>query len=416
MPNKKEKIELSPDMGMIRSLDKLLGYAVSQEVKSILFDLTGDKPAVFYRFFSDWKKIVDIQKGMKSKIGREIRNLSNMDENKKSLPQVGKFKKSYQGFKAVFYVSANPLSSGEKIFIDIFKNKPRLFNLRQLGLQRVALNRVEENLSKESGMSIVVGDFDSGRTSTLYSFLDYLNRPELNICTIEDEIDLDLPDINQSRLDPKAGFDYSFALNSILKQDPDVIMVGDIDNKETAENSFLAADAGYPVLVGVYSRDAITALQLLRDLEISLPLFLKAVNMFLNQRVAKKICHHCIVRDKKSNTKIKELKKSFDWKFLLPRLRALNIVPKNIRKVDDMVFYKGKGCERCRNTGFAGSIGVYEVLEVTSEVIELARKGHLAKIKEEIRNQEGFYIKEDALIKAFNGIITIDEVLKMIKE
>lgn len=399
-----------------KSLGKFLDYAIDQDAESILMDLTRKSPGVFYRFFKEWKKVVDIPQDLKDGLAAELRFISNIDEDKSRLPQTGQFSRRYGGFKAVFYVSVNPLSDGEKIFIDIFKNKPKLFDLRHLGLQRPALKRIEDNLSHRAGIFAVLGGFNSGRTSTLYSLLNYLNRPDLNVYSIEEDIEYDIPYVNQSKLDLKAGFGYSTAMSSVLKQDPDVIMVGDIEDKETAENSFLAADSGYPVLAGIYSRDVTAALWLLKDLGLSLPLFLGAVNMFLNQRITKKICHHCIIKDKKIQSKMKELKKGFDWKYLLPRLREANVIPRHIKKAEDMDFYKGKGCDRCRHTGFAGSIGVYELLDSTSEVIALAKKGHISRIKDEIRNQGGFYMKEDALIKAFNGITTIDEVIKIIKD
>lgn len=410
-----EKILLSecPDMG--RTIDKLLDYGVREGAEAVMFDFC-EQAAVFYKFFDTWKKVFDIPDKLKSAVGRQARKLAGLPEEGVKCPQTIKFKKVYNDFKAIFQVSDNPLPGGEKIFFDICLKRPELLSLRRLGLEWGELKRVENNLRKRSGLSLVLGTFNSGRTTSLYAFLDYLNQPELNICTIESEVDSDISFANQTRLDPKAGFDHRLALDSIFKQDPDVIMIGEITDQATSEGALRAALRGLPVLAGIYSRDVVAAIQLLRDLNISMPLFAKAVNMFVNQRVVKKICHHCITKDRKNNEKIKELKKSFSWKNLLPRLKEIKAIPDGIKSPEELIFYKGQGCERCSNTGFSGSIGAFEILEVSSEVKALLQSGHLSGIKKEIESQKGFYIKEDALLKALNGITTLDEVLRLVKE
>ncbi|MBD3247713.1 hypothetical protein GF382_00290 [Candidatus Falkowbacteria bacterium] len=418
MGTKKNKIKktIEADPSADRILEKIFGYAIDQEVSSILIDLSLEQPAVFYKIIDDWKKVIDIPENTKADISKSIKRKAGIKDSKDDLPVCGSFKIGDIGSKMVFQVSVNPVKKSEKIFIDLFKSRSKLFDLRQLGLQRIELQRVEANLQKSSGITLVLGGFDSGRTSTLYSLLDYLNRPELNIMTIEKEIDHDLPDINQICLDPASGFDHSLAIESIFKQDPDIIMIGDIFDKKTADNALEAAHKGFPVLAGLYSGNMISALQLLKDLDVSLPLFLQKSNIIIDQKVVKKICHHCISKDRRSASKIKELKKNFDWKYLMPRLKELKIIPSHIKSVDDLVFYKGQGCPRCDNTGFHGSIGVYELLEVDESVKKLISEGHISKIKEEVRRQGGFYIKEDALIKGFNGITTIDQILEIIKQ
>lgn len=414
--NIEEKIPLSAEAGIERTVAKILDYAVREEAESVMFDLSGERGAIFYKFFGSWKKIFDIPAKLLAAVGQEVRNISGLPLEKVNLPQTAEFKKSYDGFKAVFCVSSNPLSGGEKIFLDIFPKRLKPLSLRQLGLAQSELKKVEAGLRKASGLSLVLGNFNSGRTTTLYGFLDYLNRPELNICTIESEVDSDLDFANQARLDPRSGFDRRLAIDSIFRQDPDVIMIGEVIDQETSAGVLRAALRGLPVLAGVYSRDVTAAVQLLRDLDVPLPLFAEAVNMFVNQRVLKKICHHCIIRDKKNNEKMKELKRGFAWKVLLPRLKEIKAVSDSVKSSDELVFYKGKGCEYCQNTGFSGSIGAFEVLEATAEVKALLKSGHLSGLKKEIESQKGFYIKEDALLKALNGITTLDEVLRLAKE
>lgn len=398
-----------------RALDKILGYAVDQEVESIMFDFSDEQRSVYYKFFNDWKKMIDMPQKIRKDLSELIKSSASLLPAEK-FPASGKFKRDYGYFKVVFCVSVNPLNKGEKIFIDIFKDNSKLFGLRQLGMQDFTLRRVERILRRHSRMSVVLGNFNSGRTTTLYSLLDYLNNPDLNVCTIEQKIDIDVPYVNQCQINKAWGFDYPSAINTFFRQDPDVIMVGDIADKETAEKAFEASARGHAVLVGLYSKDTAFAMQFLRDLGVPLHLFLEAVNMFLNQRVVNKTCHHCLVKEKKGSAKIKELKKNFDWKYLLPKLKDLKAIPKEIRSIEDLPFYKSKGCKNCDNTGFNGQIGVYEILEIDSEIRDIAKKGHLPVIRESIRSQGGLYIKEDALIKALNGITTIDEVIRVASE
>jgi len=408
-----KKIKIDENASIIRMVDNLFNYAIVQEAESILLEPKEDSLDVSFSFYGNFHPVVNIAKKLELEIIRKIKDIAGLDAQKNNLPQFGEFKIGLSSSRVVFSVSVRSTTKGEKIIIDINKEESRLLHLKELGFQRSALCLVKKNLEKGNGGIIIIGDFDSGKTTTLYSFLGLVSSPEINITTIEREISHDLPFINQSLLNIKSGFDHSFAIPSLLRQDPDVVMIDEVNNRKTAEDFFLIAERGHLALASIYGRNISTCLSFFKELGIPLSLFIRTANLVVSQKLVKRICPYCVSEQKMSQTMASKIKKSFDISSLIKKAKKKRSISAHVKKLEDMSFYKSKGCNRCNNTGFIGRIGVFEVLEISEKVGELINSGHLLKIRNEIDNQEEFYLEEDAFLKAVSGATSIDEALRI---
>lgn len=410
----KEHLGLDLDPKIIRIIDKLLNYAISAEAAEIFFEPREDDLAVIFRIASGIENVLRVPKKTESALIYGLKEMAGISDSLRNTSDSGKFKKDYQGFKVIFSLAVHPTTAGEKITIDLQKEKFELLEIGRLGFNAPALAAVKKNLNKKNGLTLVVGNFNSGRTATLYSFLNFINKPDLNIATVESDIALDIPQINQSLLDPISGFSSAVALNSLRHRDADVIMIADINDQETTELAMQLAESGRFVLGGLYSQNAATALTFFRDLEIPLSSFNSAVKMVVTERLLRKICPHCLTEQKISATTRQALQKKFDLDKLLKKMRADKVLPAKVSGAEDLVFYKGRGCSYCGETGFLGKAGIFEVLEITPEVKKIIKEGHFSRIQEEVRRQGGYLLEEDALIKVLGGSVEIEEVFRML--
>lgn len=408
----KEHLGLDSDPKIIRIIDKLLNYAISTEAAEIFFEPKEDDLAVIFRIASGTENILRVPKKTESALIHGLKEMAGISNSLGNSTSSGKFKKDYQGFKIIFSLAVHPTAVGEKMTIDLQKENFELLEVGRLGFNAPALAAVKNNLNKKNGLTLVVGNFNSGRTATLYSFLNFINKPDLNIATVESDIAFDLPQINQSRLAPISGFNSAVALNSLRHRDADVIMIADINDQETTELAMQLAESGRFVLGGLYSKDVVTALTFFRDLEIPLSSFTSSVKMVVAQRLLKKNCPHCLAEQRISAETRRALQKKFDLTRLIKKMRTDKIVSEKVSGAEDLVFYKGRGCSYCQETGFLGKTGIFEVLEITPEVKQMIKEGHFSGARQEIKKQGGYLIEEDALIKALGGSAEIEEVFR----
>ena len=399
----------------VRTVNDLLDYSVLEGAEYILIEKEEGEFSVKLGFNGELKESFVLSEKTGVEVVGKIKEMASLVSSGKRIMQSGKFKKMYLGFKVIFSILVKPEKNGERLAIEILNEKPELLYLKKLGFTKNIFTKIEQSLKKEKGGILVVGGFNSGKTTTLYSLLDFVNKPELNVVTIERDIFYDMPSINQSLLDLRKGFDYSFALPSLLRQDPDIIMIDEI-NEENSVRSFLdIAQRGHLILAGVYSKNFLTCLDFFNSLGVGLSLFASTVNMIINQELVKKNCVHCLVKEELNQKIKKEIEAKIDVKDLLKRAKAKNIISKKINSLDDVYFYKSKGCQRCKNKNTINHVGVFEVLEITDNVKKIIKDGHISRIRDEVKNQEGVFMEEDALLKATNGIISIDQVLEIIK-
>jgi type II secretory ATPase GspE/PulE/Tfp pilus assembly ATPase PilB-like protein len=280
-------------------------------------------------------------------------------------------------------------------------------SLEELGLMNSVLRAVQDNLKKTYGMMLVTGPTGSGKTTTLYALMNILNKPNVNICTIEDPIEYNMRYINQSQINPEAGITFASGLRALLRQDPNIIMVGEIRDSETAEIAVQAALTGHLLLSSLHTNDAPGAIPRLVDLGIPAYLVASVINIVVAQRLVRKICTGCIY-SYEVTSEIKQM--------ILDQFKEINVSDAEA-KIPKILF-KGKGCEMCGGTGYKGRIGIFEYLENTDEIKNLIISENLSTeaLWKVARKNGSETMFEDGVKKAALGITTIEEVLRVIKE
>jgi len=285
-------------------------------------------------------------------------------------------------------------------------SKGQQLNLPDLGLVGRDLEMVTRAIKKPFGMILVTGPTGSGKTTTLYALIKIVNKRDVNICTIEDPVEYDLDGINQIQVNPKTNLTFSEGLKSLLRQDPDIMMVGEIRDEETASIAINSAMTGHLVLSTLHTNDAATALPRLLDMKIEPFLVASTVNVIIAQRLVRKICLKCIVSYTLTDKEITDLKKLVDIEKFL-----------DVDKLKDIRLYKGKGCDKCNNTGYAGRMGIFEVLDIEDSIRELiAERADSDRIKTQAQANGMTTMLEDGFNKIVSGQITLEEVLRVTRQ
>ncbi len=413
----KELTELAEDLPIIRIVDSMLEYAIFESASDIHLEPQEKDLSVRYRIDGRLKQVMTLPKAVQSGIIARIKILSNLKIDEHRLPQDGRFTITTKDYKVAFRVSILPVYDGEKAVLRILNESAQVLTMEQLGLQPGPLDILKRNIQKPHGIILVTGPTGSGKTTTLYTVLNILNKPEVNISTVEDPIEYRMPRVNQSQVNPKIGFTFAGGLRSLLRQDPNIIMVGEIRDNETAEIAANAAMTGHLVLSTLHTNDAVTALPRLGEMGVPSFLIASTTNIIMAQRLVRKICLHCIQSYTLSEAAVQDLQKHFNIDFILKTLEREGAIVSAKAPISSLLFYRGKGCKQCNHEGYKGRIGIYEVLEVTHEVADLIlNKGTTEDLRRAAQEQGMLTMAEDGFIKAKFGITTIEEVLRVTKE
>ena len=402
------------EMPIIKIVDTLIKHAVLQKASDIHIEPGEKEIIVRYRIDGILRDAMTLPKKSGSGIVARVKVLSMLKLDERRLPQDGRFKVESPNFKYSIRVSILPVFNGEKIVMRLLPENSESHNLETLGLRGKALEDIQDNIRKPVGMILVTGPTGSGKTTTLYSILDILNTPDVNISTIEDPVEYRMPRINQTQIKPKIGLSFAAGLRSLVRQDPDVIMVGEIRDKETAELSINAALTGHLVLSTLHTTNSAGAIPRLIDMGAEPFLISSTVNVILAQRLVRKLCDD---KEKYFLTKsdIENLKKHCGIDDIAQILKQEKII-KNNQTIKNTEFFKPKQSKDCAD-GYKGRIGIYEVLPVTESIKELIIKGvDSDRIQKEARKQGMTTMIEDGFIKAAQGITSIEEVLRVIAE
>jgi type IV pilus assembly protein PilB len=408
--------KLATNLPVVRVVDTLLEYAIFEDASDIHIEPEEKEVNVRYRVDGILRHVMTLPKNIQSGITARIKILANLKVDEHRLPQDGRFKISNKEYKVSFRVSILPTFDGEKIVMRLLREKAQVLTLEQLGFQSSALEAIKRNIDKPHGLILVTGPTGSGKSTTLYTVLNILNTPEVNISTIEDPIEYRMPHVNQSQVNSKIGFTFAAGLRAFLRQDPNIIMVGEIRDEETAEIAIHAAMTGHLVLSTLHTNDAINTLPRLSDMGVPSFLLATTANVIIAQRLVRKICPNCIQSFNLDKKIVEDMRKHFDMDGIIKTMIREKIITSN-KGLDSLLFYHGKGCKQCNDTGYKGRMGIYEVLEITPQISELILKKATEKeIKETALEQKMITIIEDGFIKAKNGITTIEEIMRVTKE
>ena len=360
-----------------------------------------------------------LPKAMHDSLVARIKILSNMKIDEKRLPQDGRFKVEVGKAKTDLRISTLPTIYGEKVVIRLLKEEGEVFSFQDLGLRGLSLKRIEEAMLKPVGMILVTGPTGSGKTVTLASALSKLNTIRVNIITIEDPVEIIVPGVNQVQVNPQAGLTFATGLRSFLRQNPDIIMVGEIRDSETAELAVHAALTGHLVLSTIHTNSAAGAIPRLLDMKIENFLLASTLNAVLAQRLVRRICPDC----KEEYAPPEEVQK--DIKDVVEQITHSQILMSKDKSIVDAVkksqsdkitLFRGKGCDKCGGTGYRGRTGIFEVLEMSTEMQKLTLGSRSSGEINDLAVKEGMLtLEQDGYLKSLEGITTIEEVLRVSK-
>ncbi|MFA7314668.1 MAG: ATPase, T2SS/T4P/T4SS family [Candidatus Magasanikbacteria bacterium] len=415
---KKDLKKIAEELPIINIVNSILEHAVLEGTSDIHIEPTEKEVIVRYRVDGLLRQVMSLPKLVQNGIIARIKILSQLKIDEHMLPQDGRFKIKLNDEQLSFRVSVIPVYDGEKIVMRLLHEGQRALSLENLGFLPKIQKLVEYAIRKPHGMILVTGPTGSGKTTTLYSILGILNNPTVNICTIEDPIEYHVSGINQSQINPKAGFSFASGLRAFLRQDPDIIMVGEIRDQETAEVAIHAAMTGHLVLSTLHTNDAPTTLPRLVDMDIPPFLVGFTTNIIIAQRLVRKICKNCKKAYTISPEEIKELEKMLHKKTIKDLLLDQEIKDDDIQKnISEMTFYRGEGCAKCGSSGYKGRMGIYEVLVVDDELTRLINERSTAQDIKEFAESHGMInLFENGIIKAKEGVTTLEEVLRVTKE
>ena len=385
------------DAPIVKLVNGILLKAISSKSSDIHIEPYEKAFRVRFRLDGVLKKIMGLPPKIRNAVVSRIKIMSKLDIAEKRLPQDGRIKlKLGKNSSMDFRVSVLPTLFGEKVVMRLLDKSNLQLDMTKLGFEPDSLERFQDAIRSPYGMVLVTGPTGSGKTTTLYSALNQLNNEETNIMTAEDPVEFNLPGINQVQVHENIGLTFASALRSFLRQDPDVVMVGEVRDLETAEIAVKAALTGHLVLSTLHTNDAPSTIIRLLNMGVESFLVSSAVVLVLSQRLTRKICPYC----KEKIDIPKEL------------LRKIGFTEEDINK--GLEIFKGKGCSKCSNTGYKGRLALYEVMKITNPIRDLIVHGSSTEELRTLARKEGMRtLRESGLRKIKEGMTTIDEVLSV---
>lgn len=391
---------------MINILDNIIEHAVALNASDIHFEPFAKEVLVRYRVDGMLQEILSLPKIIEPILVARVKILASLQIDEHRLPQDGRFRFGADESGSIdVRVNVMPVMHGEKVEMRLLKSASQPLGLEEMGVLVQVIKIITEEIKKPHGMVLVTGPTGHGKTTTLYALLHLLNTSKVNITTIEDPIEYEIPRINQTQVNTKAGINFANGLRSLLRQNPDIIMVGEIRDNETAEISIHAALTGHLVLSSLHTNDATSALPRLLDMNAPAFLLSSTVNMVIAQRLVRRICTSCIESYPMSPT----IRKMIDSHVSLASSSHSENIPQTL--------YRGKGCKICGNSGFTGQIGIFEVLKITDSIRNLLLSSTaVGDIRKQAIKEGMITMFEDGMQKVEKGITAIEEIIRVVKE
>ncbi len=412
--------KIAQDLPIVRIVDTLLKHAILQSASDIHIEPDEKEVRVRYRIDGVLHDAMTLPKQIMAGLVARIKVLSNLKLDEHRLPQDGRFKIEKEGYKISFRVSILPVFEGEKIVMRLLDESSKGLTLEKMGLMGGGLETVHRQIKRPNGMILVTGPTGSGKTTTLYTIMDIINVPEVNISTVEDPVEYRMPRVNQTQTNAKIGMTFAAALRSLLRQDPDIIMVGEIRDGETMQIAIEAAMTGHLVLSTLHTNSAAATLPRLLDMGAEAFLVASTVNVIIAQRLVRKLCPECRVQYNLTEQEIKSLKENFDLDEILKAVDKTGLLKETVNAKADwkkIPFFKAKGCEQCKNEGYRGRMGIYEVLEMDEELSKMITSDASSDDIERAAKEKGMLtMSEDGFMKAIQGFTSIEEILRVTKE
>ncbi len=403
---------------VIRLVDALIGRAIREEATDIHVEPEEKSVKTRFRVDGILHSRPNISKILQPAVITRIKIMANIDISENRVPQDGRISFSWEGKSYDLRVSTFPTIYGEKVVLRILDKERVIVGLEQLGFSSSALVIFKKSIQRPNGIVLVTGPTGSGKTTTLYSTLAFVNSAERNIMTLEDPVEYEIGDIHQSQINTKAGLTFASGLRAMLRQDPDIILVGEMRDAETVDVAIRAALTGHLVFSTLHTNDAVGAIPRLLDMEVNPSLMASTFVAIIGQRLVRKICPNCkevtmpddsllqlvgLSRNRQEDRSTFEVFRQTDRQ-----------IPALSRDRQEMTFYHGKGCTRCFQTGYRGRIGIFEILAISPAIAQMiGQRSPAQSIVQKAREEGMITMMEDGVEKAGQGVTTLDEVIRV---
>ncbi len=401
--------EIVKNAPVSKIVSEIIKHAVEAGASDIHVEPLDKESRVRYRVDGILHASLSLPKSIHESIVARIKVLSKLKLDETRIPQGGRIRLTVDGKDIDFRVSVLPLMGSEKVVMRVLDTTKGMLSLDQLGFQGPNLETIKTNITKTVGIILVTGPTGSGKSTTLYSVLNLLNREGVNIVTLEDPVEYFVEGVNQSQIRPEIGFTFASGLRSLLRQDPDVMMVGEIRDNETAELAIHAALTGHLVLSTLHTNDAIGAVPRLLDMKIEPFLLSSVLNMVVAQRLARRLCNDC--------KKVKKITPAFLEEF---KAKVKNIPEESLKKIipdfdiNKINIYEPVGCVRCNKTGYRGRVALAEVLDVNEYIREIILNKNGNVTEEEVKKNQPFItVNQDGIIKVLQGLTSLEETIRV---
>ncbi|MEX1026743.1 MAG: GspE/PulE family protein [Candidatus Paceibacterota bacterium] len=406
--------ELAEDVPVVRIVETLLKHAILQNASDIHIEPMDKQVLVRYRIDGILRDAMVLPKEVTNSIAARVKVLSNLKLDEKRLPQDGRFKTEMNGEEVSFRVSTLPTQYGEKVVMRLLRQNVSGFTLEFLGFHGVGLEALHKATKETTGMILTTGPTGSGKTTTLYTVLDILNQPGVNISTIEDPVEYQMERINQTQVKPDIGFTFSKGLRALVRQDPDIVMVGEIRDGETASLAVNASLTGHLVLSTLHTNSSAGAIPRLVDMGVEPFLLTSTLGVVVAQRLVRKLTD---VKEKYflTQSEIDKLGEMVDLDHVKRFLKEEGVITGD-KAWTKIPFYKPEASQES-DDGYSGRLGIYEVLDVTESIKELIRQGaSTAQIEKQAKEEGMMTMIEDGIFKAVQGNTSVEEVLRVVSE
>ncbi|WP_017435505.1 GspE/PulE family protein [Saccharococcus caldoxylosilyticus] len=388
-----EERAIEDDSPIVRLVNQILQLAVEQRASDIHIDPQETKVLIRYRIDGILRTDRALPKHMQSMLTARIKILANMDITEHRIPQDSRIKMDIDFHPVDLRVSTLPTIYGEKIVMRVLDLGAALNDIHKLGFNQLNLQRFIDLIERPTGIVLITGPTGSGKSSTLYAALNHLNSEEVNIITIEDPVEYQIEGVNQIQVNPNVGLTFAQGLRSILRQDPNIIMVGEIRDRETAEVAIRASLTGHLVLSTLHTNDALSTITRLIDMGIEPFLVATSLAGVVSQRLVRRVCRDC--QEEREPTK-----------------REIEIFARRGMKIEKLI--RGRGCPTCNMTGYRGRMAIHELLVMTEEMRRvILNKEPFSKLRELAIKNHMIFLIDDGLLKVKQGLTTLEEVLKV---
>lgn len=403
---------------VIKMVDEIIEKALGKGASDIHIEPTLDRIIIRYRIDGMLNKVAELPKEVLPLLITRIKILANLKIDEHMIPQDGRFHFhfQYQDQEIAIRVSIIPTLHGPKAALRLLEMQQKIFTLKKLGLNQNHYGLLKKEIKANQGMILVTGPTGSGKTTTLYTLLRMLNREDINICTIEDPIEYGIDNINQMQVRPQVSLTFASGLRSLLRQDPDIIMVGEIRDEETASMAANSAMTGHLVLSTLHTNNAFFVVQRLYEMGIQSYLLASVINLVIGQRLVRRICPDCRGRSRFPEKIIANYQPFLKINETIIKLKKQDLLSKDI-KVEELRLLHGRGCAKCNYTGYRGRVGIYEILKIDKKMRKLILSDNSEEaIRRYAASQNILTMAEDGILKVLSGVTTFDEVLRVTKE